>query len=298
MMPITRELSRLGGIVSACAAMAAPALAQEAEELWQADGFAMPESVLWDAGTKLFYVSNMGADPMAKDGDGFIATMDATGAVQDMAFATGARRAEGHGGVGRDALRLRHRQREGHRPRDRCRSPRPTWARGSPSSTTSTVGTDGTVYVSDTFGNAVYKVEGDGLALVARSADLAGANGLMPGPDGTLLVANLGDVSGGFENIVPGWVVSLDLASGAVAPYGATEPPGVLDGIAADGKGGVVLTDNAAGTVLHQMPGGAPEVIATIASGAADLDYDSAAGVIVVPITPEGRVVALKWSPM
>jgi hypothetical protein len=111
-------------------------------------------------------------------------------------------------------------------------------------------------------------------------------------------VANLGDVSGGFENIVPGWVVTLDLATGMVEPYGATEPPGILDGIVSDGMGGVIVTDNGAGTVLHQMPGGAPEVIATIATGAADLDYDGAAGVIVVPITTEGRVVALKWSPM
>lgn len=161
-----------------------------------------------------------------------------------------------------------------------------------------TIGPDGTVYVSDTFGNAVFKVAGAGLELVARGEGLAGANGLMPGPEGKLLVANLGDISGGFENIVPGWVVSLDLASGLIEPYGATEPPGILDGIAADGKGGVVLTDNGAGTVLHQMPGGAPEVIATVASGAADLDYDVAAGVIVLPITPEGRVVALAWSPM
>lgn len=296
MMPMIRTLGRLGGAVAACATMTAPALAQEAATLWEVDGFASPESVLWDAGTGLFYVSTMGTDPMAKDGDGAIATLDATGAVQTMAFATGLDAPKGMG-VSDGTLFVS----------DIDSVKAIDLATGAVTATYTgegvaflndvTVGPDGTVYVSDTFGNAVWKVEGEGLALVAQGADLAGANGLMPGPDGTLLVANLGDVSGGFENIVPGWVVSLDLASGAVAPYGATEPPGVLDGIADDGAGGVVVTDNGAGTVVRQAPGGAPEVIATLAPGAADLDYDREAGVIVVPITPEGRVVALSWSP-
>ncbi len=296
-MHISTRFARFGGTMVAAFWLAAPTLAQDAVELWQTTGFALPESVLWDAGTGLFYVSNMGADPMAKDGDGYIATMDASGTVQNMAFTTGLDAPKGMG-VKDGTLYVS----------DIDSVKAIDLATGAVTATYPgqgvaflndiTIGTDGTVYVSDTFGNAVYKIEGEGLALVAQDAGLAGANGLMPGPDGKLLVANLGDISGGFENIVPGWTVVLDLASGAIEPYGATEPPGVLDGIVSDGKGGVILTNNGAGTVLHQMPGGAPTVIATIASGAADLDYDAQNGVIVVPITPEGRVVALKWSPM
>lgn len=296
-MRIPARFTHLGGALAACAAIAAPVLAQEAQELWQTGGFALPESVLWNAGSGLFYVSNMGVDPMAKDGDGFIATLDASGAVQYMPFATGLDSPKGMA-VADGVLYVS----------DIDSVKAIDLASGEVTATYTgegvvflddvTIGPDGVVYVSDTFGNAVFRVDGDGLALVAQGPKLAGANGLMPGPDGTLLVANLGDISGGFENIVPGWVVSLDLASGQVEPYGATEPPGVLDGIVSDGKGGVIVTDNAAGTVLHQMPGGAPVVIATIASGAADHDYDASSGVVVVPITPEGRVVALSWKPM
>jgi len=296
-MQIAERFGRLGGAVGVCVLVSAPSLAQDARELWRADGFALPESVLWDAGTGLFYVSNMGADPTSKDGDGFIATIDATGAVTDMAFATGLDAPKGMA-VSDGTLYVS----------DIDSVKAIDMASGKVKATYTgegvaflndvSVGPDGTIYVSDTFGNAVFKLAGEGLELVARGDGLRGANGLIPGPEGTLLVANLGDVSGGFENAVPGWVVSLDLASGMVQPFGATEPPGLLDGIASDGKGGVILTDNGAGTVLHQVPGGAPEVIATIASGAADLDYVSGAAVIVVPITPEGRVVALSWSPM
>ena len=295
-MERSANIRRLGGALLVCASAATPTLAQEAEVLWEVDGLAMPESVLWDAGTRLFYVSSMGVDPMAKDGDGSIATIDAAGTVQDMAFATGLDSPKGMA-VSDGTLFVS----------DIDSVKAIDMASGQVTATYTgagvvflndvTIGTDGTVYVSDTFGNAVFKLAGEQLELVAQGEGLGGANGLMPGPEGKLLVANLGDVSGGFENIVPGWVVSLDLASGAIEPYGATEPPGILDGIVSDGKGGVILTDNGAGTVLHQMPGGAPEVIAKIAAGAADLDYDSAAGVVLVPITPEGRVVALKWSP-
>lgn len=297
MMPVALRTSHLGGALCVCLSVAAPALAQEAAELWQADGFAMPESVLWDAGTGLFYVSNMGVDPMSKDGDGYIATLDAAGNVLDMAFATGLDSPKGMGL--RDGM-LYVSDIDSVKAIDLSTGEvAATYAGGGAAFLNDVaIGADGTVYVSDTFGNAVYRIEGEGLVLVAQGADLAGANGLLPGPDGTLLVANLGDVSGGFENIVPGWVVSLDLASGAITPFGATEPPGVLDGIESDGQGGVIVTDNAAGTVLHQMPGEAPAVIASIAPGAADHAYDSDAGVIVVPITPEGRVVALSWSPM
>jgi DNA-binding beta-propeller fold protein YncE len=296
-MTFPASFSRLGGVVAACALICGPVMAQEAQELWQADGFALPESVLWDAGTGLYYVSNMGVDPMAKDGDGFIATLDATGAVMNMAFAAGLDSPKGMA-VSGGTLYVS----------DIDSVKAIDLATGAVTASYAgdgvvflndvTIAPDGTVYVSDTFGNAVFKIEGEGLVLVARGEGLAGANGLMPGPEGKLLVANLGDVSGGFENIVPGWAVVLDLATGTVEAYGASEPPGILDGIVSDGKGGVILTDNAAGTVLHQMPGGAPGVIATIASGAADLDYDTETGIIVVPITPEGRVVALKWSPM
>ena len=46
-----RKYSLFGGAVFVFVSVSTPIFAQEAEELWQADGFAMPESVLWDAGT-------------------------------------------------------------------------------------------------------------------------------------------------------------------------------------------------------------------------------------------------------
>lgn len=282
-------------LVCALCGAGLPAFAQDAPTAWELPGFAMPESVVWSADADLFYVSNMGADPMAKDGDGTIATVDASGHLVQMDFATGLDAPKGMGIVG-GLLYVADIDHVAAIDLSTGAVTATYGGEGVVFLNDVAIGPDGTVYVSDTFGNAVFKVEGDGLALVARDPGLSGANGLLPWGDDKLLVANLGDVSQGFENIVPGWTVVLDLADGTIAPFGATEPH-ILDGIAADGAGGVILSDNAAGTILRQTPGEAPTVIATLASGAADLDYDTASGLIVVPITPEGRLVAVTWAP-
>lgn len=285
-------------LAAACAICSAglSAFAQDAPTAWELPGFAMPESVVWSADADLFYVSNMGADPMAKDGDGAIATVDASGHLVQMDFATGLDAPKGMGITG-GMLYVADIDHVAAIDLTTGAVTATYGGEGVVFLNDVAIGPDGTVYVSDTFGNAVYKIEGEGLALVAQGPGLSGANGLMPWGEDKLLVANLGDVSQGFENIVPGWVVVLDLASGAIEPFGATEPPGILDGIAGDGAGGVLISDNAAGTILRQMPGEAPTLVATLASGAADLDYDVVSGLIVVPITAEGRLVALTWAP-
>lgn len=156
-MPISAELSRLGGTGAACILVSTPTQLQEAQMLWQSNSLALPESLPWHAETGLFTLSGMGAAPMARDGDGTITTFNTTG------------------------------------------------------------------------------------------------------------------------------------------------PPHLRDGFETDRRGDMILTDNGAGTLpdqRHLMPGGRPAIIATLASGAADLDYGTKAGVIVVPITTEGRKLALNWSPM
>ena len=62
----------------------------------------------------------------------------------------------------------------------------------------------------------------------------------------------------------------------------------------ADGAGGLLLTDNPAGTVLRLEAGGTATVIATVGAGAADLEVDPATGLILVPVTPANEVVALR----
>lgn len=264
----------------------------EATVAWKLEGFSSPESVARDPATGTLYVSNFGTDPMAKDGDGFIATVTAEGAVIKMDWATGLDAPKGMDFVGgkiyvADIDQLVEIDIATGQVANRYK------AEGVQFLNDVAAGPDGKVYVSDTFGASVWVLDGGTLSLFAQDPMLMGANGLLV-DGGTLLVADLGDISAGFANIKPGPVVKIDLATKALSAYGAEGPVGVLDGIELDGKGGVLLTDNPAGTVLNLQPGGTATVLATVGAGAADLEVDPVNGLIIVPITPSNQVVALK----
>lgn len=264
----------------------------EATEVWRLSGFVGPESVGRDPATGKFYVSNLGTDPMAKDGDGFLSTITADGKIDKLDWVTGLDSPKGIDFVGgklyvSDIDMLVEIDTASGLVSNRYK------AEGAQLLNDVAAGPDGKVYVSDTLGAAVYVLEAGALSLLAQDKLLMGANGLLV-DGGTLLVANLGDISGGFANIKPGAVMQIDLTSKAITAYGAEGPVGVLDGVEADGKGGLLLTDNPAGTVLHLQRGGTASLIATVGAGAADLEVDPTDGLIVVPITPANEVVALR----
>jgi hypothetical protein len=94
--------------------------------------------------------------------------------------------------------------------------------------------------------------------------------------------------------MTPGAVVKVDLASKAISVYGAEGPVGILDGIEMDGKGGVYLTDNPSGKILQLAPGGTATEIANVGAGAADMEVDLKAGLMLIPVTGANKVVAVK----
>lgn len=277
----------LTGILLACAGLAHA----EATEVWRLGGFNGPESVGRDPATGRLYVSNYGADPMARDGDGFISIITADGSIERLDWVIGLDGPKGIDFAGgklfvadldqlveidtvSGEITARHR------------------VEGAQLLNDVAAGPDGRIYVSDTLGAAVHVLENGVVSLLVRDPLLNGANGLLVEGD-TLLVAELGDLSGGFENIKPGPVMQIDLATMTITAYGAEGPVGVLDGVESDGEGGLLLTDFMAGTVLQLQPGGTASLVATVGQGAADLEVDPTNGLILVPVSPANEVVAL-----
>jgi len=286
-----RKIVMLGTVAGAM--LAGATLAQEASQIWSLDGLNGPESVAWDAASGVIYVSLMGTDPMTKDGDGAIATVAANGTLMAADWATGL---DAPKGIGLAEGRLYTADIDQLVEVDTAtgevvaRYP----AEGAMLLNDVVVAPDGRVFVSDTFTMTIWVLEDGTFSPWLQDPALMGANGLIV-DGGALIVANLGDVSQGFENAKPGWVVSVDLETQAVTDYGAPDAVGLLDGIALDGAGGVLFTDYLSGRIMRQEPGGAAEQVGMLSLGAADMDYDATGGVIIVPITPEGRVVALSW---
>jgi len=276
------------GLVLACAGIAHA----ETTEVWRLGGFVGPESVGRDPATGRIYVSNFGKDPMSKDGDGYISIITPDGKVEKLDWVTGLDGPKGIDFAGGKLFAADIDQLVEIDTTTGAVTNRYTVA-GAQLLNDVAAGPDGRIYVSDTGAAAVYVLENGLLSLLAQDPLLTGANGLLV-EGGTLIVADLGDISGGFENIKPGPVVQIDLASKAISAYGAEGPVGVLDGVEADGKGGLFLTDYMAGTVLQLQAGGTPTTIATVGQGAADLEVDPTSGLILVPVTPANEIVALR----
>jgi len=261
--------------------------------VWTLEGFALPESVAADPSTGKLYVSNMGSDPVSKNGDGRISLISVDGKLEEPDWATGLDAPKGMDVMDgklyvADIDQLVEIETASGKVTNR------TVAEGAQFLNDVAAAPDGRVFVSDTFGSAVYVLEEGRLSLFVQDAErLQGANGLLVMGD-ALLVANLGDLSAGFANIKPSSVVRVDLATKAITPYGADGPVGVLDGIEPDGAGGVLLTDNPSGKLLDLKAGGTATEVAVVGSGAADLEVLLDQGLAIIPITTSNQVVAVK----
>jgi hypothetical protein len=274
-------------------ALAIPATAVlAATETWRLGGFDLPESVSWDSAAQVFYVSNLGTDPMSKDGNGFIAKVKADGTLDTLKWATGLDAPKGTEVVGgklyvTDIDRLV----EIDTATGKIANTYP--ADGAKFLNDLAVATDGRIFIADTATNTIYLFESGKVTNWLSDPALNGPNGLtIIGSD--LVVASLGDLSGGFENLKPANVKKVDLVSKEISDFGTADVFGNLDGIEPDGKGGVIVTDNRGGRLLEVMPGAAPTEIVKLTSGAADFEYVPASGMYVVPQMMQGEIVGYK----
>jgi hypothetical protein len=227
--------------------------APELTQIAVVDGFAAPESVYFDSDSQRWFVSNIGADV---PGDGFISRLDADGAVLEREFVTGLDDPKGmasHDGVlwVSDMTSL---------VRIPIASPSDVTRIAVPNAAfLNDVAVDresGDVYVSDTFGNAVYRVRGDEVSEVLRSAELQAPNGLLA-IGRSLVIASIGpDLDPvTFATSAPGRLLHLDLDSLELTPL--SEPIGLLDGLERLGSG-FIVSDFAVG--LYYVRPGDPAV--------------------------------------
>jgi sugar lactone lactonase YvrE len=157
------------------------------------------------------------------------------------------------------------------------------------------VAEDGSIYVTETTQGAIYKLEGGTLSQWLVDPALAGANGIIIS-DGALLVATLGDISKGFDNMKPSNVKRVDLASKAVTDFGSSKPVGGLDGIEA-APGGVIVTDNSGGRLVFIGTDGTIKEIGATGAGSADLEYVPDQNLVIIPMLQGTEVVGYTYMP-
>ena len=287
-----RNAHRLTIAAALTLALSGPAGAAGLKEVWRLGGFDLPKSVTWDATRQVYYVSNLGTSPTAKDGNGFISRVKADGTLNILKWITGLNAPKGTEIAG-NKLYVSDIDRLVEIDILQGKIVNAYLADGAKFLNDVTVAPDGRVFVADTFANKIYVLENSKMKVWLSDPALNGPNGLtIIGSD--LIVASLGDVSKGFDKLEPTNIKKVDLTTKAISDFGTGTGFGNLDGIEPDGKGGVTVTDNPGGRLLDVMPGGEPTEVGKLAPGAADFEYVPDQNLYVIPQMGQHEIVGYK----
>jgi len=265
----------------AAAVAAAPGVARA----WiTAPDFLIPESAAYDPGTNAFYVSNYDAyHPSAGEPRQAISKVAPDGQVESLAWVSGLSNPTGL--AVRDG-RLYAVERTGVAEIDiasaRVARRIPLPAGGLPNDIA--IAANGDLYVSDSRKGVIYRISGGRAEAWLSGPEIGAPNGVLV--DGArLVVGTNGD----------GCLKAVDLETKRVeilANLGA----GVIDGIAADGRGGLLVTHNEGRLLRVGADGRVTTLLDTTAVrvNLADFAYVRGLGLAVFPTFADGRVAAYR----
>ncbi|MEO8258633.1 MAG: hypothetical protein ABI868_14895 [Acidobacteriota bacterium] len=267
-----------------------------ATPLWSVtEGMDSPESVYFDADSGFLFVSQIGGQAAARDGNGRISKLTADGKVVDAGWVKGLNAPKGLRSLGGTLYtadldeivaieiasgRITSRVKvdiggEGRFFNDVAAAP------------------DGTIYASDSFGNRIFSIKDGKAAVFFEGEGILLPNGVLV--DGNrLIVASDGRPARGGGG-TPARLVAIDIATRQLTPV-ATEPIGTPDGVEKDGRGGYLISDVGGGRILQVAPGGAVRVLRPVAAQPADIAFIAARSLLVVPHLGLNRVSAYDLS--
>ncbi|HML92270.1 MAG TPA: hypothetical protein PKE02_07805 [Methyloceanibacter sp.] len=257
---------------------------------WEAKGLAQPESVIYDPVTDVLFVTNINGAVMQKDGNGFISRIKPDGTILTRSWTKGFNSPTGMGLYDRTlyvadvdtlvevnaasgSIEKRHK------------------ADGAIFLNDVAVAEDGTVYVSDTPMNTIWRLK-DGVFEPWLTDDvLNGPNGLLL-QDGKLIVASLGRLKSVGQEQEPAGLYAIDIEDKSVKPLG--KPIGNLDGLGALESGGYLVTDWADGALYKVDVKGKADQLIDLNQGSADLLYFSGENLVLIPMMLDNTLAAYK----
>lgn len=258
----------LGLLAAAGLAACAPKTAAPAAwtPVWRAAGLADPESVAPSPDGKLLYVANVNGEADARDGNGFISRLSPDGRIIDRTWVTGLDAPKGAVAAGdrlyvSDITRLVEIDRVAGKILARYEAP------GAKFLNDVALSPDGTPLVSDSQTARIYALEGGRMQVWAEDPLLKGANGLLPERDRLLMITMDGKLlafdyaTRAPKVLVEGLGLGDGLAPAGGGAYYASEWPGRLYRIGADGKVATLIDSRKAGIYINDIARAGDELL-------------------------------------
>lgn len=266
--------------------------AATAAQLWALGGLQNPESVEPDLPAGILYVTEMGGAPAGKDGTGLISKVSPDGKMLQKGWVSGLNAPKGIGRVAGTlyvadidqvvAIDIETGKITGRYP-----------APGAVSLTDVSTASDGRIFVSDAGTNTIWLLQNGKFEPWVQSAELNSPRGIAVDVD-RLLVAGRGQLPKAGGPIAPTHLVEISFADKVPHTLGNGAAVGFLDGLAIVGDGTYLVTDFENGPLYRIYENGAADTLMSFAPGPADLAYDFASKVAYVPLSAEGKLVAIQ----
>ena len=251
---------------------------------WETDTtLRTPESVLYD-GKKTLYVANMDGQADALDGSGFISKVSLDGKIENLRWTSGLNAPKGMGLYKKrlyvtDVYRLVAINTETGQAEK-------TWdaiGKGAFLNDVA-VAKDGTVYVSDSRADKIYRLKDDKWEVLMEGEQLNKPNGLLAVGTDKLMIGS-GKI---------GALRTVDLATKAITTL--ADGMAATDGIVPEGKGNYFVSDWN-GQVFHVNASGTKQQLLDTRAGkvnSADIEYVAKKKLLIVPTFYKNSLVAYK----
>ncbi|MCU0354865.1 MAG: SMP-30/gluconolactonase/LRE family protein [Cytophagales bacterium] len=260
-----------------------PAAAQSGlTKVWETDtSLTTPEAVLYDARTKIIYVSCINGAPAAENNGSFIAKISPDGKVIQRKFTENLNSTKGMAMANgklyvTELTKLTEIDLKTGKVLKRHDVPDAKFLNDI------SADEKGNVYFTDMRGNSLWMLQNGTVSQLAANQPLNNPNGLLY-EKGRLLVGN-GD----------GKILALDLKTKQFSTL--AEGMGGIDGLSPDGKGGYFASEWQ-GKIWHVAPGGKPTLLHDSSAqkmNTADFDYIPGQQLLLVPTFFTNKVIAYK----
>ncbi|MFI0431471.1 SMP-30/gluconolactonase/LRE family protein [Mariniflexile sp. HMF6888] len=258
---------------------------QSFSEVWVSDSlFLKPESAVFDSSKRIVYISNINGEYLAKDGNGFISKIKTNGEIDSLKWVEGLDNPQGLG-LYKNKLYVADINRVVQINTNTAKIEKVFAVEGAKFFNDIATDSNGDVYISDCFGNKIYKIANGKIEVWLDSNFLSNPNGLLCTKEDLLILNMKNKTAYAINKLTKKYYLIFSGIDN-------------LDGIVSDGRNGYFVSGAWQGQLFHIDSKGNKKLIIDLGKEkiiTADIEYISKEKLLVIP-TLDKTVIGYKWT--